>query len=139
MDINFSSINWLAVAAAVIAAFLIGGLWYGVIFGKQWVRLHKYTDEDVKAMTKTQARSFAIFIIADFIGAVVFSMFVDDLEIASLTGGLTLAFLLWLGFVVIEEAKQNAAHRKPLPAFAIDAGFSLVTLLAMGAIIGAWR
>lgn len=139
MNIDFSTINWLAVGVAIVAAFLIGGLWYGVIFGKAWVKLHKYSDEDVKAMAKTQARSFAIFIIMDFIGAVVLSLFVANLEIATVAGGLLLGFLLWLGFVMVDEAKQNAAHRKSLPAFAIDASYSLVTLLAMGAIIGAWH
>lgn len=139
MTIDFSQLNWLAVAVAVVTAFVIGGVWYGVLFVKPWVRLHKYSDEQVKAMAKTQAQSFGIFIIMDFIAAVVMSLFVANLEIASVAGGLALGFLLWLGFVAVDQAKQNAAHRKPLPAFAIDASFTLAVLLAMGAIIGAWH
>ena len=139
MNLDFSQINWIAVAVAVVAAFLIGGLWYGVIFSKAWVRLHRYSEEQVKAMAKTQARSFGIFIIVDFIAAVVMALLVGNLGIASLRDGLLLGFLIWLGFTLVDEAKQNAAHHRPMSAFLIDAGFSLVSLLAMGAIIGAWR
>lgn len=30
-------INWLAVLAATVAAFLLGGLWFSVIFRKAWM------------------------------------------------------------------------------------------------------
>ena len=36
----FSHINWLAVLAAAVAYFMIGGLWYSkVLFGSKWASL----------------------------------------------------------------------------------------------------
>lgn len=32
-------VNYLAVAAAVIASFAFGWLWYGPLFGKKWAGL----------------------------------------------------------------------------------------------------
>ena len=32
-----SELNWLAILAATIAGFVIGGLWYGPLFGNAWV------------------------------------------------------------------------------------------------------
>ena len=139
MNLDFSQINWLAIGAAAIAAFLVGGLWYGLIFGKAWVRLHKYSDEQVKAMAKVQAQCFALMFAADVVGAIVLALFIIALDINSVGDGLMLAALAAIGFVIVDKIKENAAHRKPLPAFAIDAGYALVTLLVMGAILGAWR
>lgn len=31
-------LNWLAILVAVIASFLVGGLWYGPLFGGAWKR-----------------------------------------------------------------------------------------------------
>jgi hypothetical protein len=36
MSAAFSQINWLAVLAATVAHFFLGGLWYAVLFAKQY-------------------------------------------------------------------------------------------------------
>jgi len=38
-SVAFQHINWLAVVAAAASTFVIGGLWYGPVFGKTWMRL----------------------------------------------------------------------------------------------------
>jgi hypothetical protein len=37
------TINYLAVIAAAIAAVGVGVLWYGPLFGKEWMKLMGYT------------------------------------------------------------------------------------------------
>ena len=139
MNLDFSQLNWLAVGVAAVAAFLVGGLWYGLIFSKAWIRLHKYSEEEVQAMSKVQAQCFALMFAADVVGAIVLSLFVVALEINTVADGLMLGGLAAVGFVIVDKVKENVAHRKPVPAFAIDAGYALCTLLVMGAILGAWR
>jgi hypothetical protein len=34
-----TEINWLAVLAAGVAFFLLGAVWYSVLFGKKWAQL----------------------------------------------------------------------------------------------------
>ena len=45
MDI--SQLNWLAILVATVAAFALGGVWYGPVFGKAWQRLVGISDEDI--------------------------------------------------------------------------------------------
>lgn len=139
MTIDFASLNWLAVVVAAVAAFLIGGLWYGLIFGKAWVALHGYSEEQVKAMAESQALSFGLMFLADVIGAIVLALFIDAMEITTAANGIIIGLMAWLGFVVVSEAKNNVAHRKPLKAFALDIGYSMFVLAAMGAILGGWQ
>ena len=42
------AVNWLAVIAATIAAFMLGGLWYSpLLFAKAWQRAAGLSDEAI--------------------------------------------------------------------------------------------
>jgi len=40
------TIDWVGVIVATVAAMVIGGLWYGPLFGKQWLTLMGKTREE---------------------------------------------------------------------------------------------
>lgn len=44
------TINYLAVLLTAIVRMIVGILWYGPIFGKQWKKLMGFTDESMKVM-----------------------------------------------------------------------------------------
>jgi hypothetical protein len=41
-------INWLAVLAAALSSFLLGGVWYSALFAKAWRKAAGLTDEQIK-------------------------------------------------------------------------------------------
>jgi hypothetical protein len=139
MSIDFAQINWLAVPVAAVAAFLVGGLWYGLIFARKWVALSGYTEEQTQVMAKKQPRNLGIFLVVDVIMAIVVSLLVINFEIASAGPGAALGVLLWLGVVVPVGGARHAANDQPLALWFIDTAHDLVVLAVMGAIIGAWR
>ena len=38
---TLAHLNWLAVLLATLAGFATGGLWYGPLFGKAWMKAHR--------------------------------------------------------------------------------------------------
>ena len=44
-------ISWLGVLLAALATFVVGGLWYSVLFAKVWQREAGVTDEQLKRGT----------------------------------------------------------------------------------------
>ncbi|MGC9355126.1 MAG: DUF1761 domain-containing protein, partial [Mariniphaga sp.] len=44
----FGSINYLAVIVAALSSFMVGWIWYGPLFGKSWMKLHGFTEEELK-------------------------------------------------------------------------------------------
>jgi len=42
------SINYLAVLAATLSAFIIGGLWYSVLVARPWMVENGFDDEQLK-------------------------------------------------------------------------------------------
>ena len=139
MTIDLVSVNWLAVLVSTVATFMVGGLWYGAVFAKKWVAVHDFSEEAVASMAKKQGRNFGIFLVADFIMAVILSLVIVNLNVTSAVQGAGLGVLLWVGILMTQTAGRNAAFDKPLNAFMIETGHELAVMLVMGAILGGWR
>ena len=132
--------NWLAIAVAAIAAFLIGGLWYSpILFAKQWMVANLIPTDQMAAMKEAAPRAYAVSVVCFFVMAFVMEMFINHLGLATLKGGLAVAFHSWIGFAATIGLTANMYSNKPIRAYFIDTGYQLVYMLAMGAILGAWR
>ena len=119
---------------------IAAGLWFATIFGKTWARLHGFDEKQLKEMAKTQTRTFGVFFVSELVAATFLSLLIPNLVAEQIAlSGVGVATVLWLGLGATEAACQNAAHRKPLPAYLIDITHQLVYLVVMGAIIGGWR
>ena len=46
--LDFTGLNWWAILLATGAAFALGGLWYGPMFGQAWLRALGKTAEDLQ-------------------------------------------------------------------------------------------
>lgn len=139
MDLSVEGINWLAVVGASVAAFLIGGVWYGALFSKQWVEGYGFTEEQVQAMKGKQARNFAVFLLAGLVIAAAMAVIAPKLGIDTWMEGLQLGGFIWGGFVATVLLVQHfAGNYKPV-AFVIDATYQLLWFLSTGAIIAAWK
>ncbi|HEV8123571.1 MAG TPA: DUF1761 domain-containing protein [Gemmatimonadales bacterium] len=132
--------NWLAISVAAVAAFLIGGLWYSpILFAKQWMVANLIHEDQVAAMKAAAPRAYGVSVVCFFVMAFVMEMFINHLGQTTLNGGVFVAFHCWLGFAATIGLTANMYSNKPIRAYFIDAGYQLVYMTAMGAILGAWR
>jgi hypothetical protein len=42
------NLSWLAIIAAAVCGFVVGGIWYGPIMGKKWMGAVGLTEEQIK-------------------------------------------------------------------------------------------
>ncbi len=139
---DFSSINWLAVVACVLASMIIGGAWFApkTFFPIWWKAVGKSDKEDPGGVSMGMVWGGTIF--ASFVQAVFMALMVNAM--GSMSGGATLGsgamagFLLWLGFVA-PSSLTNKLFANRFLAWVLEAGNHLVTFVTMGAILGAWR
>ena len=130
------SINYLAVLAAAASTFAVGGLWYSpVLFQRAWMKANNLTEADLAG-----GGTGKIFGLA-FVFAVVMSlnlaMFLNapgtTVTWGATAGALTAVWVaLGIGTVALFE-------RRPAAYTAINGGYWFVSLVLMGAILGAWR
>jgi len=134
------SINPFAVIVAAVAVFLLGALWYSpLLLGRQWVAAHGYTAEKLVEMRKGAAASYAVSFLCYLLMGAVLSVLAGETGVATAAGGLRLGAICWLGFAATIGLTANLFSEKPLTAYLIDAGYQLVYLAVMGAIVGAWQ
>ena len=70
--------------------------------------------------------------------AYVLSWFVSALGAGTVSGGMIVGFWAWLGFFVTTQAGSVLWEGKPWKLYFLNIAYSLVNLLVMGAILGAW-
>lgn len=141
---DFSSINWLAVIACVVASMIIGSVWFSpkTFFPIWWKAIGKSDSQDPGGSTIGMGLTWGLILFCSFVQAIFMSLFVNAM--GSMTGGATLVsgamagFLLWLGFVA-PSSLTNKLFADRLKAWVLEAGNHLVTFVVMGAIVGAWH
>jgi len=128
------------ILVAALVAFLIGALWYSpVLFAKAWVRANGYTPERLAAMQANAGRAYAGSFVAFVVMASVLGLLLHHLGADSTADGAAWGFHAWLGFALPIGFTANLYSDKPAAAFLIDAGYQLVYMTVMGAILGAWQ
>jgi hypothetical protein len=136
------AINYWAVLVAGVVVFVLGGLWYGPLFGKQWMRMMGYTAENMKGMKLSGTVAMSVMAVLTLIMMYVLAHGIAFGNIATgmsgATGGMVGAFWYWLGFVVPLTASSFLWENKGWKLWAFNAAYYLVALLIAGAIIGGW-
>jgi ABC-type multidrug transport system permease subunit len=134
-------VNYVAVLFAVVASMVVGFAWYSpVLFGKQWMKLMGLTKENMesakKEMGKMYGISFVITIVTAFVLTHVMAMSENFFHYPRLQTGLISAFWMWLGFVMPVQVTDVLFGGRKWNLFAINTGYQLASLLAMGAVLG---
>jgi len=128
-------VNWLAAMVATLAAFVIGAVWYSpLMFAKPWQRALGMNDDDLRS--GNVGRIFLTALIAMFVAAIGFSIVMD----IGTGWRIGLHWGLVIGLLVAAPALavHNAFERRPIHYWAINAGYSALTFVIYGLILGAW-
>jgi uncharacterized membrane protein len=141
MPFTLSEVNFAAVFAAGLVAFVVGAVWYTAIFGKLWVKLQAYGEERMAAMKAR--RPMPVFLGIMFVAYLVLAFAIAFLltgipERNALTGALVGA-ILWLGPAAAIGLTGHIATDRADGTYLIDVGCELVYLVLMGLILGAWH
>lgn len=130
------SINYLALIIAAIIPMIVGFIWYGPLFGKQWMKLAGVTKKDMEAKKSEMPKTYGIMLVASLVMAYVLSQFVTT---GGAISGAMVGFWIWLGFVVTVKLTDVLFNGNPKQLFYIDISYRLVSLVLMGAVLGAMR
>ncbi|MEK7201885.1 MAG: DUF1761 domain-containing protein [Patescibacteria group bacterium] len=138
MDIT---INYLAVVVSAIAAMVVGYLWYGPLFGRQWRHLMGVTKESMSQKFMTQTYTIMFISVLVMAGVLAHNLVFGSafLNLSGVTAGIQVGFWNWLGFVVPVSLGTVLWERKPWKLWFINAGYYLVVMVKMGIILALWQ
>ena len=133
------SVNYLAVLAAAIASMVVGFIWYGPLFGKQYMALMNFDKKKIQeAKKKGMGKQYTITFLTSLIMGYVIAYFVDYAQASTIAEGVVLGFWLWIGFFATTQLGIVLWEGKPLKLYVIKTLNELVTLAVMAAIIAVW-
>ena len=132
--LDFGGLNWWAVLVATVAAFLLGGLWYGPVFGRAWLRALGKTEDDIEP-TPTP---FVISFFTSLVTAVVLAALIKTLSLDSVTDGVLIGLFTGVGFIATAMASDAAFCGWSASLWCIQAGYRVSYSVLIGLILVLW-
>jgi len=132
----FAQIHWLHIIAAGVAYFLLGWLWFSLLFGKPWVKLQ---ERDMSKIDKGAAtRSMVISFVVNFILVMTVDLIRYALGANSFLGGLKVGLALGLGISAVNYLNMFVFSGKKWPLFLIEAGYQVAGIVLAAVILSVW-
>jgi hypothetical protein len=128
--------NYLAIAVSAVAYWMLGALWYGVLFGQRWMALEGMTMEQAKSMNPVLP--YIITLVLNLLIAFVLAQLCLWRNANTAARGAAVGVLLWIGIVGPIVLTTYMYEMRSMELFAINEFYPLVGLCLMGVILGAW-
>lgn len=129
------AINWLAAVAAAVSSLVLGGVWYGALFGNAWLKAAGLTREH--AMGGNKALMLGGTFVLSLIAAATFAMFLGP--DVNATTGMLYGLCAGLCWVAASYGISYLFERRPLALWLINGGYHTAQFTLIGLILGAWR
>ncbi len=129
--------RWTETLLVALARNLMGLAWYSpLLFGPAWARHLGCSQQE---MRRRLLRIFPLEFACSCVIAFVLAQVLNFAGAIDWVMGVVVGFLMWAGFIAAATPNQVLYARRPAVVYAIDSGFALVSLLAMGVLIATWQ
>jgi hypothetical protein len=128
--------NYGAIFVSAVVYWMLGALWYGVLFGQRWMALEGITTEQAKSMNPVLP--YVITLVLNLLIAFVLSQLCLWRNANTAARGAAVGVLLWIGIVGPIVFTTYMYEMRSRELFAINEFYPLVGLCLMGVILGAW-
>ncbi len=133
---ELQNLNYMAVAIAAIASYVLGFAWYHwAAFGEAWANALGITKEEADN-TEGLGGAFIISLISGLSKAVCLALLMAVANISGLLSGAFFGVLISAAFTVLSLGYYNGFARVPSKLTFINSAHSVTELALMGAIIG---
>jgi hypothetical protein len=141
MTIDLGQLNWLAVLVGAVVYFVIGAAWFApAVFGRPWMAAIGWDESRPRPEMNpiSYVGPAAFYLVASIATGVLAAATGTD----TLEEGITLGLVVGLGYALVVTATDavfDPNKPKPWTWFVISGAYHVVSLILVGAIIGAWQ
>lgn len=130
--------NYLANVVAGVACFLLEAGWYSY-FMNTWLNGIGRTKEWLVSSGMNPAIQYATAVVMAVLMATAISYFTQLTGPQTVWRGIKTGALLWAGVMCTALSTEYIFEVRPLSLWAVNAGYWLLGMMLMGAIVGGWR
>jgi hypothetical protein len=137
---SFPHVNYLAVLVSGVAIFMLGGIWYSLLFKKKWIELMGIPEEKMKegaggAMPLLFLGAFICGLLISYIMAIVINHFSPF----SAQRGAMVGTMMWIGFAAPTSFATAIFSMTKKPLWLINTTYNWVCFVVVGIILSCWR
>ena len=137
------SINYLAILVGAILSMVIGAVWYGPLFGKEWMEIIGVSTQDAEAnkkMQKAYMPMYGVQFVLTLFQVLVLAHLIAD---TTMVGGTERAIWIWAAFVIPTLAGAvmwtNEPSKQKWARFLIQGGYQLTIFIVFGLLLQFWK
>lgn len=135
--LTLAGINWMAVAASIVAGQIISTVWFVALFGEPWAA--EYGAASKQEHTKDiPGYTYGVQLLCTVLMVLVLAVLHRSLGVASVSEALQLGGLVAVGFAVA-TGLPGQAFLKRWRVAAIALGCQVAMIAGVSMILGAWR
>jgi len=134
----FSHINWLAVLVAAVAFFLLGALWYSLLFRDAWIKSSGVNVNDPNAKKGVGALFFSSFILI-LITTIGLAFFISRVGTAGWMTGLKVGLIAGICFCATSISNSYLYEKRPVSLLVINSFYNIVGCSIARIIIAVWK
>lgn len=135
---ELQSINYIAVAVATIASYLLGFAWYHwAVFGEVWANALGITKEEADN-TEGLGGAFIMSLISGLTKAILIALLIAVADVSGALSGAFFGAVVAAVFTITSLGYYNGFARTSSKLTSINSAHSIVELTLIGAIISAF-
>ena len=133
----FNNINWLAVLVAGIAYFLLGAIWYSVLFGKKW-KSYNASLADAADAKKGAAGIMIFSLLLMIVCALGLAIIAKRYGIFGWSGGLKLGLLTGICFAATAVHISYVYEKRTLGLHLINGLYNILGNVVAALVVCLW-
>lgn len=134
MTFDIFALNWWAILVATLSSFVLGGLWYGPLFGKRWLRALGKSEYDLTP----SAVPFVVALITSFITCLTLAWLISLLGVNTWEYGALLGAIVGVAFIACSSISDGAFCRWSWALLSIQAVYRILHCVVAGVILAIW-
>jgi hypothetical protein len=131
-------LNYLAILVSALVYFAMQAVWF-TVFMKEWLVGIGKTADQLHQEGGSVVLAYAIAFVGALVLAAAISWFTQMTGKQTVIRGVLIGVVAWVGFVLTTWSAEYAFEEKSLQILGINTLISLIGLVVMGAIQGAWK
>jgi Protein of unknown function (DUF1761) len=135
----FPHVNYLAILVSGVVIFVLGGLWYSVLFKKPWVALMGIPEEKMKEGSGAMPFLFLMAFLCGLLSAYILAIIINHFAPFSLMRGAMVGTICWVGFAAPTSFATAIFSMTPKRVWFINSSYNLVSFVLAGIILSVWR
>ncbi|BBM84613.1 DUF1761 domain-containing protein [Candidatus Uabimicrobium amorphum] len=136
-NIDFSTLNWLAIAASVVAGQIISTIWFVAIVGNPWAREYGVSDKKQHAK-EIPGYTYAVGLVCTIVLVLSIAILQQVLKVDTLGGAISSGLFVAIGFAASTSLPGNA-FLKRWSAFLMMIGSQTAMILGISIILALWK